>query len=194
MALKEILDKIQSALPADADSSLTSLLADAKREATVVLSDLSSANKEAQKYREELKAEKLTVETVKADLDKLSAPDAEIQRLKKIESEYLAKVQADNEAVKNTWLEKAKTLAVDKTSKLYEKAEKVKADFKGLDKPEELTIDDIKANLERFSLLEKTGYFAEPTTDTGGNAPNRGTDAPLYSSSGAAIAAQLGYK
>ena len=47
MALKEILDKIQTNLPADAGAELTSLLADAKREANTVLADLSAANNES---------------------------------------------------------------------------------------------------------------------------------------------------
>ena len=68
MALKEILDKIQANLPADAGAELTSLLADAKREANTVLADLSAANNESKGRREKLTEMVSEIDALKAKL------------------------------------------------------------------------------------------------------------------------------
>jgi len=173
MALKELLDKIASKLPADADSELTSALADAKREAQTVLSDLSSANAEAKKYRESLRAKEAELETAKAEVEKHQSPEAkkELERLKAIEKQFQDAQAAADAKLKADWETKSKNILVDKTSKLYEKAEKVKGKFTFAPEGQELTIDQIKQNLSAYELLETTGYFTTETKDAGGKAP-----------------------
>lgn len=194
MAIKDILKQIASKLPEDSGEA-KALVADAIREADDILDTLSSANKESAGRKQKIRELESERDTLKDSLEKASGNDqkAEIERLKKIEAQYQA-IQTETETkIKTQWAEKAKVFAGDKTSKLFEKAEMVKGDFIFPEEGQELTIDQINANLKAFSLLEKTGHFTADTKPTGGEPPKTG-DPETPTSSGAAIAAQLGYK
>jgi hypothetical protein len=117
-----------------------------------------------------------------------------LERLKKIEAQHLS-AQAEADAkLKATWADKSKTLAVDKTAKIYDKVQKVIDRFAVPTEGQELTLDQIKQNISTYELLESTQYFTAETNETGGRAPITGNPKPTYKSSGEAIAAQLGYK
>ena len=171
MAIKEILKQIASKLPEDS-GEVKALVADAIREADDILDTLSSANKESAGRKQKIRDLESERDTLKESLEKASGNDqkAEIERLKQIEAQYQA-IQTETETkLKNTWAEKVKVFAGDKSSKLYEKAEKVKSRFILPTEGSELTIDQINKNLEAFTLLEETGYFTAETTQTGGGA------------------------
>jgi len=171
MAIKEILKQIASKLPEDSGEA-KALVADAIREADDILDTLSSANKESAGRKQKIRDLESERDTLKDSLEKASGNDqkAEIERLKKIEAQY-QEIQTETETkIKNTWAEKAKIFAGDKSSKLFEKAEKVKSRFILPTEGSELTIEQINKNLEAFTLLEETGYFTAETTNTGGGA------------------------
>ena len=174
MALKEILDKIQAQLPADAGTDIIALIADAKREASTVLADLSSANSESKSRREKLSEKDAKIAELEQQIAQATSPEAkaEIERLKKIEAKHLETIAAADAQLKTKWAEIAKVLTVDKTDKRHEKVSKIKDRFKlPQNETDELTIDEIKANLERYDLLESTGYFTAETKPVGGNPP-----------------------
>jgi predicted nuclease with TOPRIM domain len=180
MAIKEILDRIKASLGADASAETLALLSDASREAKDIIDSLNSANKEcaARKYRnKELESE---LENAKAEIGKASSPELknELNRLKEIETKYTGLLNAETEKLKSTWQEKAKTLTVDKTSKLYEKVQKVLPQFNLAQEGQELTVEQIKDNLKTYTLLEATGFFAAETITTGGNPPFAGISEP----------------
>lgn len=171
MAIKEILQSIASKLTEE-QSELKAQIAGAIREVDTVLDDLKAANSESRTRKEKIREMQAEIDKAKDELEKASGSDqkAEIERLKKIEAQYLA-IQTETETkLKNTWAEKAKVFAGDKSSKLFEKAEKVKSRFILPTEGSELTIDQISRNLEAFTLLEDTGYFTAETTQTGGGA------------------------
>ena len=171
MAIKETLQAIASKLTEE-QSELKAQIAGAIREVDTVLDDLKAANSESRSRKEKIREMQAEIDSTKADLEKASGNDykAEIERLKKIEAQYQA-IQTETETkIKNQWAEKAKIFAGDKSSKLFEKAEKVKSRFILPTEGSELTIDQINKNLEAFSLLEETGYFTAETTNTGGGA------------------------
>lgn len=180
MAIKEILDKIKATLGADAPAETLALLADATREASDMTDSLSAANKESAGRKNRIRELESELEKAKDEAGKATSPEAkaELARLKGIETEYANMRNAENEKLKATWQEKAKMLTVEKTSKLYEKAQKVLNQFAMPKEGEELTIDQVKDNLKAFALLDSTGYFSTETTDTGGKAPIT-TNAPF---------------
>lgn len=187
MAIKDILKQIASKLPEDS-GEVKALVADAIREADDILDTLSSANKESAGRKQKIRELESERDTLKDSLEKALGNDqkAEIERLKKIEAQYQA-IQTETETkIKTQWAEKAKVFSGDKTSKLFEKAEKVKSRFILPTEGSELTIDQIKKNLEAFTLLEETGYFTAETKETGGGAPNY-TDPSIPTSSGDAL-------
>jgi len=173
MAIKEILDRIKNALGADAPAEISALLADAKREADDILDSNASANKESASRKAKIREMESEIERLKDEAGKSRSPEtkAELDRLRKIEAAHLS-TQAEADAkVKAAWAEKAKTLAVDKTHKLHEKVQKVAGRFLTPADGQELTIEQIKHNLDTFELLESTQYFTTETQETGGKAP-----------------------
>jgi len=173
MAIKEILDRIKNTLGADASAEITALLADAKREADDILDSNASANKESASRKAKIRDLEAENERLKDEAGKATSPEAkaELERLKKIEAQHLS-AQAEADAkLKATWADKSKTLAVDKTAKIYDKVQKVLDRFAVPTEGQELTLDQIKQNLSTYELLESTQYFTAETNETGGRAP-----------------------
>jgi len=148
-----------------------SLLADAKREATTVLSDLSSANNESKTRKEKIRELESELETKKSEINALSSNDnkAELDRLKSIEAEYEAhKTELDNKTIAE-WKSISEIFNIKDTDKRYPKISKIKDRFVLSD---EITVEQARKNLDAYNLLTDAGAFeVESTTDTGGRAP-----------------------
>ena len=178
MAIKEILDRIKNALGADAPAEISALLADAKREADDILDSNASANKESASRKAKIRDLESELDRLKDEVGKSTSPEAkaELERLRKIEAQHLS-AQAEADAkLKAAWAEKSKTLSVDKTSKLHDKVQKVAGRFLTPSEGQELTIDQIKHNLDTYELLESTQYFTTETQETGGRPPANHAD------------------
>jgi len=162
MALKDLLTKIKSKLPADADTELVSLLADASRETDTLFADLSAANAESKGRKEEIKTLKGKVEELETNLQS-SKPDPELE---KKASAYDALLKKQSDEVIAKWNKVAKTFEVDKAHKSFDKIEKVKDRFVKLD-GKDLTPEEAAKNLDTYELLQSTGYFEiEKAPDT----------------------------
>ena len=197
MAIKDILDRIQTNLGEAITPEVKALLADAKREADDILDSKSAVDRESKSRKEKIRELEAQLETAKTEASKAQSPEAlaELKRLKEIETKHNAMLADSDAKLKATWAEKSKILTQDKTSKLYDKVEKVKARFITAQEGTELTSDDIRKNLDTFELLESTAYFTTEPVDTGGKAPaNPANQSTTYKSSGEAINALLGYK
>jgi tRNA nucleotidyltransferase/poly(A) polymerase len=197
MALKEILDKIQSKLPADAGDEITSLIADAKREATTVLSDLASANSESKSRREKLSELQAKYDDLESEKAKLTSPEqkAELERLRKIATDHETLIRTQQEQVINTWNEKAKMFNLPDTDKRKPKVEQIKTRFVFPEGDQKLTHEQAQKNLELYEAIALTGIFdgATPVDTGGGNPkpPNPVDQGKTYRSSGEMIADQL---
>lgn len=165
MALKEILDKIQANLPADAGNELTSLLADAKREANTVLADLSAVNNESKGRREKLTEMGSEIDTLKAQLADATKPNPEIDSLRDKAKKFDEMMQKQETETVAQWKERhaelQKIISTD-TDKRKDKVSKLMADFIMPAEGEEYTAEMAAANLKLYSVLEKAGAFAEP--------------------------------
>lgn len=170
MALKEILDKIQGKLPTDIGEEITALLADAKREATTVLSDLSSANNESKTRKEKIRELEAEKDALNQEISKLSTNDnkVEIERLKAIETEFTAhKQELDNKVIAD-WKAKSEIFNIKETDKRFEKISKIKDRFTLSD---EITVDQARKNLDAYNLLSDAGALDVVTTGTDGKPP-----------------------
>lgn len=165
MALKEILDRIQANLPADAGNELTSLMADAKREANTVLAALSAANNESKGYREKLTEMTSEIDTLKAQLADATKANPEIDSLKDKAKRFDEMMQKQETETVAQWKERhaelQKIISTD-TDKRKDKVSKLMADFIMPAEGEEYTAEMAAANNRLYSVLEKAGAFAEP--------------------------------
>jgi len=196
MALKEILDKIQKALPADADSGLRSLVADAINEASVVVDSIGAKNRENEKLRSKLEEAEAKIEELSKGSDVLKEKDAKIAELETFKTKWQEKLAEEEKALRTKWEEQAKMFQLPETDKRYAAFQKVKGHFQFGDDKNPLDIDAIKANLKLFDAIADTGVItSEPPADiVGGKPPVTTTTPPVYSSSGEAIAAKLANK
>lgn len=194
MAITDLLNKLANLLPEDSGEA-KALLADAKREAQTIIDDLKSANGESKARKElirELKAELESKEDFTHTESKLKA---EIESLRKVKAEYDAFRKAEDEKIVNMWLEKAKVFDVPETDKRHATIQSLRPKFHFAEGDNQVSVEQAKANLEKLELLETTGVFEIPkdhTPNTQPPAPGKPGEAqPQYTSSGAAIAAQL---
>lgn len=165
MALKEILDKIQANLPADAGAELTSLLADAKREANTVLADLSAVNNESKGRREKLTEMVSEIDALKAKLADATKADPELDSIKEKAAKYDELLQSKKTETLNLWKAKHEELQKILSSDTDKRKDKVAAlmpDFSIPADGEELDADTAAQNLKLYSVLEKAGAFADP--------------------------------
>jgi len=170
MPIKEILDRIKSTLGADAPAEISALIADAVREAQDILDSLSAANKESATRKAKIRELETELEAKNSELEKASSSNtkAELERLKKIEAEYLQHKQEEEQKLIQAWQEKAKIFEVKDTDPLYETVSKIKDKFV-LDG--EITPEIAQRNLSALQLLETAGVFNPPAKEPSGYAP-----------------------
>lgn len=173
MAIKEILAKIKTILGADAPAETISLLAEADREANDILESLSAANKESAGRKAKIRELESELNETKAKAESVNDPKAqeELKRLKDIETQFQQLQTEAEKKIRDQWADKSKVLSVDKSSKIFDKIEKVKGRFVFPEANADLPIDVVKRNLETYELLETTGYFTADTSYAGGRAP-----------------------
>lgn len=161
MPIKEILDRIKSTLGADAPAEISALIADAVREAQDILDSLSAANKESASRKAKIRELETELEAKNSELEKASSSNtkAELERLKKIEAEYLQHKQEEEQKLIQAWQEKAKIFEVKDTDPLYETVSKIKDKFV-LDG--DITPEIAQKNLAAMQLLETAGVFNPP--------------------------------
>ena len=195
MAIKQILDKIKGTLGADASAELSSLIADAIREADDMTDSLASVNKESKSRKEKIREMEAQLESLNEKLanNDPSKHQAEIDRLKQIEGKYNEVLTSQESELRQKWQEYAKVFSVDKTDKRYEIVTSVKDQFKFADADAELPIEHVKANLASYELLQKAKAFDAPAPGSPQPAPKPldGQDVSKFQSGGQALAAKL---
>jgi len=194
MAILDTLRKIADLLPEDSGEA-KALLADARREAKTIVDELHDANAESKSRKETIRQLKSELESKEDFAHTESKLKAEIESLRKVKAEYDAFRQAEDEKIVNMWLEKAKVFDIPETDKRHAMIQALRPKFTFAEGDAKIGVDQAKANLEKLELLETTGVFEIPkdrTPNTQPPAPGKPGEAqPQYTSSGAAIAAQL---
>lgn len=163
MAIKETLQAIASKLTEE-QSELKSQIAGAIREVDNIIDDLKSANAESKQRKEKIRELQSELDGKQDFTETEKSLKAEIDRLKKIETEYTALQTAEQTKVISQWSEKAKAFDVEKTHKAYDKLTKLKEKFSFPDG--DVDYQTAKANLEKFELLESAGAFDVADTKT----------------------------
>ena len=187
MAIKEILDRIKTALGADASAELTALLADANREATDILDTLSSANRESASRKAKIRELESELEAKRSEME--AAPDRkkEIDALKAKADQYDALVANEQKKVLASWQDaKSKLDAIKDSDKRYSRVSAVNGKFKTAAEGAELDADAARYNLDIYETLLAAGGLDEPQapdpysrSTSGGGAPKTSADALL---------------
>ena len=185
MAIKDTLKSIADKLPEEMASE-RALIAGVIREVDNVLDDLKETTAESVRRKGEIRQLKAQIEEKGDFTETEKSLKAEIERLKKVETEYATVKTAEQKKVIDKWLEKAKAFDVEKTHKAFDKLTKLKEKFAFPDG--EVDYQTAKANLEKYELLESAGAFDVADTQTpNGKAPRGFTDGDMPQSSGAAL-------
>jgi len=176
MAIKESLQAIASKLTEE-QSELKAQIAVVIREVDNVFDDLKSANAESKQRKEQIREMKSQLEEKGDFTETEKRLKAEIERLKKVETEYATVKTAEQKKVIDKWSEKAKAFDVDKTHKSFDKLTKLKEKFAFPDG--EIDFETASKNLEKYELLESAGAFdvAEGKTPND-KAPNPNSPTP----------------
>ena len=194
MAILDTLRKIADLLPEDSGEA-KALLADARREAKTIVDELHDANAESKSRKETIRQLKSELESKEDFTQTESKLKAEIEQLKKVKAEYDAFKKAEDEKIVNMWLEKAKVFDVPETDKRHATIQSLRPKFHFAEGDNQVTVEQAKANLASLELLELSGALVIPDTSTPNTQPpapgKPGEAQPQYTSSGAAIAAQL---
>lgn len=163
MTIQEILERISAKVGTEMPE-VSSLIAEAKRESQVNYEDYLAVCKENKARRLNERELESKLETKDAEILKLSNSDTkgEIERLRKIESEYQTKLKADEDTLRASWEERAKIFELPTTDKRYAQIQKIRTDFAFAEENAPLGIDAIKNNMRLADTLTKAGVFDEP--------------------------------
>ena len=182
--IKTIFERIKTKISSEELAKIESDISEGIAEDEKLYTQLADTRRESAERRERVQElqsdnDKLRSKTtdLQAEIEKGKDPknDAELKRLQGIETQFQ---QLQNEAEKklrDQWADKAKVLSVDKSSKIFDKIEKVKGRFAFPEANADLPIDVVKRNLETYELLDSTGYFAGESLPAGGAAPGTNT-------------------
>lgn len=188
MPLVEILDKIQKGLPADAESGLRSLVADALLEASTITDSLGARNRENEKLRKTNDELQSKVESLSSS-DELKKKDDLIAELQPFKIKYEEILKKEEDTLRKEWDETAALFALPETDKRYPAIQKVKANFTFPDDPKKpLELQHVKDNLRIFKAVSATGAIEAPQPpDSDGKVPINPDTTPVAVSSGQAI-------
>lgn len=178
--IKAILERIKSKVSSEELAKIESDISEGISEDEKLYTQLADLRRESAERRERI--QELETETAKqrakntelqTQVDKLSTitTTPEYKAVLEKAAKYDEVIEKQNAELKTKWAEKAKLLAVDSSSKLFAKVEKVKGKFILPAEGQELTLDQIRKNMETWDILETAGHFTVETTDTGGKAP-----------------------
>jgi len=156
--IKEAVAQVRAKLSDEEASKVSDLLSKIEREGNDLSAELSAANHES-------KTRKDTIRGLKADIESSGDSDEDFKaKIAKLESEIEANkgIKEEYEGFKTKQFEESKAkfdkivegLTVKETDSKYDTYKKILDDFKLGD---DLTADDIQANLKVYSYVEKYG-------------------------------------
>lgn len=157
--IKEILAEVRESLTDEELSKVSTMLKEIERTADNIVDDLKSANAESKSRKLKIRELEKEIDTLKEQGSELETIKKEMEELKSYKEKYEEYQQKQIQTKKNEWEEKLKLLTVPEDDPNYQKFQKIREKFILPEKEEELTIDVIEKNLERFSLLETAGLF-----------------------------------
>jgi predicted nuclease with TOPRIM domain len=178
--IKTIFERIKTKISSEELAKIESDISEGIAEDEKLYTQLADTRRESAERRERVQElqsdnDKLRAKTtdLQAEIEKGKDPknDAELKRLQGIETQFQQLQTEAEKKLRDQWADKSKVLSVDKSSKIFDKIEKVKGRFVFPEANADLPIDVVKRNLETYELLETTGYFTADTSYAGGRAP-----------------------
>ena len=159
--LKDLLAKIREGLPED--SELRSHVSSAMREADNIIENLKSANSESKdrklKLREIVSENDELKQTVTERDTNITTLTEENKNLNTFKNEYDLFKAKETSGIREKWSGITKKFKLPETDPLHEKYLKIKDEFIFAEEGKELSVEDLKTNIKKHSLLEKAGLF-----------------------------------
>lgn len=159
MQLLQILEKVQLALPADADQTQRSLVADAITQAQIVIDANASKNREAQSLRKENSELKARVDELSGNPDVMKQKDAEIAKLKEIETRYNDTENRRKQEIINQWKKRSEILSIPETDPRFNVIKILKGSITIPEKESQMTPEIAQHNLDILTAVENTGVL-----------------------------------
>lgn len=189
MTLKELLDKIQKAIPADGDAAMRQDIADAIRQATVMTDSLSAANKESESRRNKINELQTKLDAQTAEIAGLNAAkdSDEYKSLRAKADKYDALMTEKATQTVNDWkAAQTKLDAIQSTDKRHSKVEAFRKTLTLPQEGKELDAETAKRNLDLFTAFEAGGGLDTNVAD-GQNPPGGKPGDPTPMTSGDAV-------
>lgn len=180
MGLKELLDKIQRQIPADAEQTLRDSVADAITEASVITDSLGAKNRENEKRRNENTELQSKIEAHTAEIARLKAANDsdETKALRAKADKYDALMKEQASAAISKWKEAdAKLAAITTADKRHDAVTNLRSKLRKAEEGKELDHEAAKYNLELFDVFVGAGGLNEPGA-ANRYSPSGGKDQP----------------
>ena len=179
MAISEKIKKVIGQLTGDGADAQRSLLNEILGEVDTLLTAQEAANGEAQRRRKANEKYEAQIAELNDKLEQFANINTELDRLKKVEADYLADKKKGYDNRLNEWKAKAEIFAIDETDRRFDKISKIRADFHfPADEKSELTPEQVDANLKAYELLSKANYFEQADTDKSDPPPRPKVNVP----------------
>lgn len=159
MAIKEILQRVIAQLSGDNAEALKAELRQGLIEVDTILESKQQSDGESKSRKEKLRQAEADLLKANEEIEKLKGNQAEFDRLKAVETEYLTHKKTIADTQLADWKNKQAKLQVDKTHKDYDRFTKLASRFSFIEDGKELTEAQISDNLKQYSLLEDAGFF-----------------------------------
>ena len=164
MDLKDLVKKMRKALSAEELAKISDDLADVELQAETILSSLRTVREESKGRKTELDSKEAEIAGLQSKVATIEELNTKITELSGYKTKYDEVLEKENTSLKSKWAEIEKKIVLEKTDPKFEKVEKIKNRFK---LGENITPDDIRANMATYDLLETTGYFEKEDVNNG---------------------------
>lgn len=169
MTIKEILDKINSTLGADAPAEIKSWIADAKQQVDSLTEANAATNRENANRRQEARELTQKIEDLTRELAKNESPEqkAELAKLQKKADQYDSLIAKEDAATISRWKEiQADLSKISETDKRRPRVEEINKKFKAPDGDTEIDPAAARYNLDIYDSFKIAGGLDEPSTIT----------------------------
>jgi glycerol-3-phosphate cytidylyltransferase-like family protein len=171
MAVRDLIKKVRTALPADALELVADTLAAMDREAVTMESALKGANSSDAERRIALRDKDKEIQRLNDQIAELDGLKSQITELEGFKKKYDEVVETQNAQVIGKWKDVSSVFDVKETDPNFEKYNRVKSDFVLTD---DITPEQAKQNLKTYEIYQKAGFFGSHETPPGDDNPPKG--------------------
>ena len=172
MDITKLIAKIKATVSEEDLGQINSVLREIENGANELIDDIKSVSRESKNRKLEIRELKSQLEDKGIDKDsyeqKLNDKDAEIERLKGVETQFNAVQEKRDAEVMRQWEMKSKVFEIEETDTNYKHITGLKDSYHFGD---DLTVDQVRENIKTYELQEKAGGFKNIETKVEDGSP-----------------------